>query len=188
MDDFGVDSLKVETQHLAQQLVARLRGERLTLATVESCTGGLVAAALTSIAGSSQVFGFGFVTYANEAKVSLVGVARELLVDYGAVSAEVATAMAEGGLLRSGNSLCLAITGIAGPDGGTVAKPVGLVYFALASQSRAQSHTQSRAESRATIIRREIFSGDRSSIRQQALNYGLKLVGDEGFEPPTPSV
>ena len=168
------DSLELASQQLAQSLVARLKVASLTLTTVESCTGGLVAAAITAVAGSSKVFGYGFVTYANQAKMAMVGVPEDLLKHYGAVSPEVAAAMAGGGLQAAQSDLALAITGIAGPDGATATKPVGLVYFALARRHGAM------------VIRREVFNGDRQSIRQQAVHYGLKLVGDEGFEPRHP--
>ncbi|MDI9409764.1 MAG: nicotinamide-nucleotide amidohydrolase family protein [Candidatus Pacebacteria bacterium] len=170
------DLLEFDLAILAQSLVARLAQSSMTFTTVESCTGGLVAAAITSVAGSSKVFGLGLVTYANQAKMELAGVSSHLLDQYGAVSAEVAAAMAEGGLSLAAADLALAITGIAGPDGGTATKPVGLVYFALARRGKT------------TVIRRRVFNGDRGAIRRQAVHYGLILVGDEGFEPPTPSV
>ncbi len=106
----------------------------LMIATAESCTGGLVAAALTSVAGSSLVFERGFVTYSNEAKEELLGVPRDLIEAHGAVSEQVARAMAEGALARSRADLTVSITGIAGPGGGTPEKPVGLVHFASAAR------------------------------------------------------
>jgi nicotinamide-nucleotide amidase len=108
----------------------RRRGWRI--ATAESCTGGLVAAALTEIAGSSSVFDRGYVTYSNDAKAALLGVPEHLLARYGAVSPQVAAAMAQGALLGADADLSVAVTGIAGPDGGSAEKPVGLVYFATA--------------------------------------------------------
>ncbi len=118
------------------QLIDRCRRENLKVATAESCTGGLVAGAITEIPGASHVFGWGVVTYANDAKVELLGVPRELIDKHGAVSEEVATAMAEGALSRSGADIAVAVTGIAGPDGGTHEKPVGLVYLASARKGR----------------------------------------------------
>jgi nicotinamide-nucleotide amidase len=120
----------------------RARGHRI--ATVESCTGGLVAAALTEIPGSSDVFERGFVTYSNEAKSELVEVPVALLRDHGAVSAPVARAMAEGGLRRSGAACVVSITGVAGPGGGSEAKPVGLVHFGLAAAGAQTVHLERR--------------------------------------------
>lgn len=119
---------------LARAVLAEARKNGLTIATAESCTGGLVAAALTDIAGSSDVFDRGFVTYSNAAKTAMIGVPAALIVENGAVSAEVAAAMAEGALRASGAGLAVAITGVAGPGGGNAAKPVGLVHFAAAAR------------------------------------------------------
>jgi len=118
---------------LAEEIVAVLKAENLTIATAESCTGGLIAGALTSVAGSSEVVYGGFVTYANEAKIAMVGVPYGLLRAHGAVSKEVAVAMAEGALAAAGTHVAIAVTGIAGPGGGSADKPVGLVYFAAAT-------------------------------------------------------
>ncbi|MCK5931801.1 MAG: CinA family protein [Fulvimarina manganoxydans] len=117
---------------LAERLVRHFADKGLMLATVESCTGGLVAGAITEIAGSSAVLDRGFVTYTNEAKMDLVGVDPAALAAHGAVSETVARQMAEGGLSNSRAAVSVAITGIAGPDGGSDAKPVGLVHFACA--------------------------------------------------------
>lgn len=119
---------------LARKVLATARANGLTIATAESCTGGMVAAALTGIAGSSDVFDRGFVTYSNAAKAAMIGVPEALLAQHGAVSAEVAAAMAEGALKASGAGLTVAITGVAGPGGGSTAKPVGLVYLAAAAK------------------------------------------------------
>lgn len=113
----------------AAALVAFYKERGLTLATAESCTGGLVAGLVTEISGSSEVFDRGFVTYSNEAKIECLGVTPSLLDRFGAVSAEVADAMAAGALAHSHADIVLSITGIAGPAGGSAAKPVGLVYF-----------------------------------------------------------
>ena len=123
--------MPVEIAKLANQAIAALKGKGLTIATAESCTGGLAAGALTSVAGSSEAVYGGFVTYANEAKIAMVGVSFAQLREFGAVSKEVAAAMAEGAMNAAGTHIGVAITGIAGPDGGTDKKPVGLVYFAV---------------------------------------------------------
>jgi len=120
----------------AAALVERCRSRGFGIATAESCTGGLVAAAITEIAGSSAVFDRGFVTYANAAKTDLLGVPADLIDRVGAVSAEVAAAMAEGALARSQAEIAVAITGIAGPGGGSDAKPVGLVCFCAVRRDR----------------------------------------------------
>lgn len=114
----------------AREVLALARARGITIATAESCTGGLVAAALTAIAGSSDVVECGFVTYSNSAKMAMLGVAPALLDAHGAVSTEVARAMAAGALAHSKADLAVAITGIAGPGGATATKPVGLVHFA----------------------------------------------------------
>jgi len=116
----------------AEALIALYRSRALGIATAESCTGGLVAALLTSVAGSSAVLERGFVTYSNQAKTECLGVPDELLARVGAVSSEVATAMALGTLAHARADVAVSITGIAGPGGGTTEKPVGLVYFACA--------------------------------------------------------
>jgi nicotinamide-nucleotide amidase len=124
----------------ARRLLELCRAQGLRIATAESCTGGLVAGALTEIAGSSDVVDRGFVTYSNEAKARMLGVPRDLLARHGAVSEEVARAMAEGALAHSGVNLAVAVTGIAGPNGGSAEKPVGLVHFACAVKGNAVRH------------------------------------------------
>ena len=121
---------------LATEVIDALKGQGMTLATAESCTGGLIAGALTSISGSSEVIYGGFVTYANEAKIAMVGVPFGLLKQFGAVSKEVALAMAEGAMAAAGTHLAVAVTGIAGPLGGSAEKPVGLVHFAVATSEQ----------------------------------------------------
>ena len=123
-----------ELRGTAQRVLVQCRAQGLRVATAESCTGGLVAGALTEIAGSSDVVDCGFVTYSNEAKQALLGVPAATLKRYGAVSEETAAAMAAGALKHSRADLSVAITGIAGPGGGTKDKPVGLVHFAAASR------------------------------------------------------
>ncbi|MFD1703962.1 CinA family protein [Methylopila henanensis] len=129
---------------LAEEVLRLARGTGLTIATVESCTGGLVAGALTEVPGSSDVVDRGFVTYSNAAKTALVGVPAELIAARGAVSEEVARAMAEGGLSRAGVGLTVAVTGVAGPGGGSAEKPVGLVHFAAARAGRPTLHRERR--------------------------------------------
>jgi len=120
-----------KTREMAEGVLDLCRRAGLKLATAESCTGGMIAAALTDIAGSSDVFDRGFVTYSNEAKTDMLGVPKDLLDAHGAVSAEVAEAMVSGALSNSRADLAVAVTGIAGPGGGSAGKPVGLVYMAV---------------------------------------------------------
>jgi nicotinamide-nucleotide amidase len=148
----------------AEALLAACRARGVLLATAESCTGGLIAAALTAIAGSSDVVDRGFVTYSNEAKNQMIGVPMPLVDRYGAVSEQVAGAMAEGALSRSRASIAVSVTGIAGPGGGSLGKPVGLVWFGLA-RTRAPAHTESR-----------VFSGDRTAIRAATVEHAFKLI------------
>jgi nicotinamide-nucleotide amidase len=133
-----------ETQAAATALLDLCKGKKLMIATAESCTGGLVAGALTEIAGSSAVVDRGFVTYTNEAKEQMLGVPVETLRAHGAVSRETAEAMASGALAHSLADLVVAITGIAGPGGGTAEKPVGLVHFASAARDGRLTHRERR--------------------------------------------
>jgi nicotinamide-nucleotide amidase len=133
-----------DTATAAQRLLDLCRARGLKIATAESCTGGMVAAALTDIAGSSDVFERGFVTYSNEAKEAMLGVTFETLRDHGAVSRATAEAMAHGALAHSHADLAIAITGIAGPGGGTADKPVGLVHFAAAARNGILIHREQR--------------------------------------------
>jgi len=126
---------RAQLRATAARLLDQCRARSLQIATAESCTGGLVAGALTEIAGSSDVFDCGFVTYSNAAKKNLLGVPAAILKRYGAVSKETAEAMAAGALSHSRADLVVAITGIAGPGGGSKEKPVGLVYFAAATRN-----------------------------------------------------
>jgi len=150
--------MKVESQ-----LVARCRERGVTLATAESCTGGLVAARITAVPGASAVFWGGVVSYANEVKRGLLGVPQAVLERVGAVSAECAEAMAAGARERLNADVAVSVTGIAGPDGGTPQKPVGLVYFGLASAGGVRSE-------------RRLFEGDREAVRQQAAERALALL------------
>lgn len=151
---------------LARSVLAACRAHGLTLATAESCTGGLVAGALTAIPGSSDVVECGFVTYSNAAKTRLIGVPEALISAHGAVSAEVAGAMAEGALRASGASLAVSITGVAGPGGGSLAKPVGLVHLAVAARD-------GRVE---RVERRYDAALGRTGIRRAAVRDALGLL------------
>jgi nicotinamide-nucleotide amidase len=148
----------------AESLLADCRARKLKIATAESCTGGLIAATLTEIAGSSDVVERGFVTYSNEAKMELLGVPTGALESHGAVSAEIARAMVEGALARSRADIAVAVTGIAGPTGGSAAKPVGLVHFA--AQRRGQ----------APVLRHDIFPGGRSDVRRATVGKAFELL------------
>jgi nicotinamide-nucleotide amidase len=128
----------------AAELLERCRNARLKLVTAESCTAGLIAATLGAVPGASRVLERGFITYSNEAKAEALGVPAELIASKGAVSAEVARAMAEGALKQSRADLAVAVTGIAGPDGGSADKPVGLVHLAAARRGGARLHEERR--------------------------------------------
>lgn len=128
----------------ARLLLADLEERRLKLATAESCTGGLIAGLLTEIPGSSSVFERGFVTYSNRAKEEMLGVPGDLIADVGAVSEAVARAMAEGALRESRANIAIAVTGVAGPGGGSVMKPVGLVHLACARENKSILHVAER--------------------------------------------
>jgi nicotinamide-nucleotide amidase len=128
----------------ARALLDLCRARKLTIATAESCTGGLVAATLTEIPGSSDVVERGFVTYSNAAKTAMLGVPADVITRFGAVSREIAEAMAQGALAHSPADLAVAITGIAGPGGGSPGKPVGLVHFAAAARGGPLAHHEAR--------------------------------------------
>ncbi|MEX2034519.1 MAG: CinA family protein [Xanthobacteraceae bacterium] len=149
----------LETQAAATALLDLCKAKKLMLATAESCTGGLVAGALTDIAGSSAVVDRGFVTYTNEAKAEMLGVPADTLQEHGAVSRETAEAMAKGALAHARADLAVAITGIAGPGGGSAAKPVGLVHFAAASRGGRLIHRERRYGDigRAEVRRRSVL-------------------------------
>ncbi len=156
-----------ETLALAESVLSACRARGWHLATAESCTGGLVAAALTSIAGSSDVVERGFVTYSNEAKIELLGVPSDTIAGHGAVSAQTAAAMACGAIAHAPVDLAVATTGVAGPGGGTPQKPVGLVYLAVARKDGAAR------------VERRIFPGDRAEIRQAAATLALEMLQTE---------
>jgi nicotinamide-nucleotide amidase len=160
------------TEDLAERAASLIRAyqERgLKIATAESCTGGLVAGLLTDISGSSAVVERGYVTYSNESKSEAIGVPGELITTHGAVSEPVARAMAEGALARSHADVAVAITGIAGPTGGTATKPVGLVHFAIAAKGRETRHLERRYGDlgRALVRRRAV--ADALTLLQTAL-------------------
>jgi nicotinamide-nucleotide amidase len=151
---------------LAREVGAAARRRGVMLATAESCTGGGVAEAITRIPGSSAWFDRGFVTYTNEAKAQLLGVAPELIVAHGAVSEAVALVMAAGALERSDAAVAVAVTGIAGPGGGTLSKPVGTVWFAWAARGEAPQARNVR------------FRGGRGAVRAQAVEIALRGLAD----------
>jgi nicotinamide-nucleotide amidase len=155
----------------AEAVLAACRAAGLRVATAESCTGGLIAAALTAIAGSSDVMDRGFVTYSNAAKTELLNVPADLIAAVGAVSEQVARAMAEGALANSAADLAVSVTGIAGPDGGTPEKPVGLVWFGCARRGGT------------AMTLRVVFSGDRAAVREAAVRRALGLLS-EATAPP----
>jgi nicotinamide-nucleotide amidase len=158
---------------LARLVLTTARQAGVMIATAESCTGGLVAAALTAIPGSSDVVDRGFVTYSNAAKTAMLGVPACLIADLGAVSAEVAAAMAEGALRASQAGIAVAITGIAGPGGGSAEKPVGLVHFAAASRSGHVNRVERRYAP--TLSRTAI----RRAATRDALILLLEIVGQQ---------
>ena len=157
---------------LAERLQGICLGRGLTVALAESCTGGLIAATLTEVPGSSGYFLGGVVSYANAAKEGLLGVPKATLAAHGAVSAQVAKAMAEGALGRFGAALAASVTGVAGPDGGSESKPVGLTYVGLARHG-------------ATDVRRLQLVGDREAIREAAARAALEWLIEHAEAGPT---
>ncbi|MDA7599767.1 CinA family protein [Alphaproteobacteria bacterium] len=155
-----------DISNLASQIVASAAGQQI-IAMAESCTGGMVAAAITDIAGSSAVLDRGFVTYSNEAKMEMLGVSADTLATHGAVSKETAIEMVGGVLANApAATIAVSITGIAGPGGGSHDKPVGLIHFA--SQYRGED----------AIASMQIFAGDRAEIRQQATYHALIMINN----------
>jgi nicotinamide-nucleotide amidase len=153
--------------------VVRLMTERgLTLSLAESCTGGGIAARVTDVPGSSEVLLGAAVTYSNAAKTDLVGVPAELIAKHGAVSAEVAEAMADGARARFGADIAVGVTGVAGPGGGTPDKPVGLVYLAL-------------SDARGTVVTRNEYLGGRADVRRRASQTALVMVRDRVLQDTT---
>lgn len=152
---------------LAEALVKELNESGKAVATAESCTGGWVAKAITDIPGSSAVFGYGIVSYANGAKESIIGVQNQTLEKHGSVSAEVVEEMAQGTLHLSGADIAVAVSGVAGPAGGTKEKPVGMVWFAWAVRDGTDASVDTKCEQ---------FSGDRELIREASVAYALQGV------------
>ena len=148
---------------LAEEVVKMLKNAGMTVTTVESCTGGLLSGTLVDVAGVSELLNQSYVTYANGAKQSLVGVKAETLEAYGAVSEQTAREMAEGGAKAANADAALAVTGIAGPDGGTAEKPVGLVYIGC--------HVNGN-----TVVERNVFSGNRREVREKSVGAALALL------------
>jgi nicotinamide-nucleotide amidase len=157
--------MTTEIDAAAHRVLAACDARKLTVATAESCTGGLVAGALTEIAGSSSVVMCGFVTYSNEAKHRMLGVHDETLDHHGAVSAETAKEMAQGALAKAKVSLSVAITGVAGPGGGSAQKPVGLVWFAAAS-----------ADGRVDLIEKRFGDIGRAQVRRASVLQALAML------------
>ena len=154
--------MNTQVKEIAWQLGQILKEKGLKVVTAESCTGGGIASALTDIPGSSAWFDRGFVTYSNDAKVQMLQVKQSTLDEYGAVSQQVAIEMVEGALANSDSDLAISVTGIAGPDGGTLQKPIGTVFIALAIKGGK------------TNCLLKVFTGDRSQIRQQSILFALK--------------
>lgn len=152
---------------LAEEVGRRAHAWGWRIVTAESCTAGWIAKALTDIPGSSQWFECGYVTYSNTAKMRDVGVSGRTLAEHGAVSEPTAREMANGALRTAGVQMAIAVTGIAGPDGGTAAKPVGTVWFAVATVN---------AEGPAAVCEVRHFSGDREQVRRQAVDHALRLA------------
>lgn len=150
---------------LEEKVIAELTRQNLTITTAESCTGGLIAATLINVAGASMVLMEGYITYSNESKERILSVRRETLQKYGAVSRQVAEQMAEGAAKVAGADAVLAATGIAGPDGGTEEKPVGLVYIGCYFKGR-------------TVVQENLFRGNREEVRRQTVEAALALLLD----------
>ena len=156
---------------IAQEIILKAEASGVMLASAESCTGGMIAAALTDIAGSSVAVDRGFVTYSNAAKTAMLGVPSEVINAHGAVSSEVVLAMAEGAVqqIASDHGVAVSVSGVAGPGGGSDEKPVGLVWFGLSIRSNDGVETQSH---------RKQFDGNRGEVRAQATKFALKLILD----------
>lgn len=160
----GVNEIERAIAADVESLAAALKSRGWMLATAESCTGGLIAAACTDLAGSSDWFERGVVSYSNEAKTELLGVPGELIAQHGAVSGEVVRAMADGIVSRSRAHIAVAVTGIAGPGGGSQAKPVGTVWIAIAVRGRPTA---------ATLLQ---LKGDRAAVRQQTVAWAMRAL------------
>lgn len=159
-----------DTVALATKLGALLRAKNWTVSCAESCTGGGVGYAITSVSGSSAWFNQGYLTYSNQAKQRLLGVSQHTLANYGAVSAETVIEMATGCATQSGANITVAISGIAGPDGGSADKPVGTVWFGFYQESDPSQVAQH------CISEVQYFAGDRSQVRTQAVDFALQRL------------
>ena len=158
---------KQDITKLAKNIIDKAKQKTVMIALAESCTGGMIAAALTDISGASAILDRGFVTYSNQAKIDILGVSTAILEQYGAVSEQTARAMVDGTLKAAPTaSLALSVTGIAGPVGGGPDKPVGLVHFACQCRDAPQTHAMQK------------FSGDRHMVRQQAVHTALVIIRD----------
>ncbi len=156
---------------LAEQVVTYHTAHNTTISTAESCTGGMIAATLTNISGASTVYVASTIAYANQAKTRLLQVGESLIITHGAVSAEVAEAMACGGIRQHQTDYCIAVTGIAGPGGGTTEKPVGLVYICLNKVKNADKRDR-------PLIEKHLWSGSREAIRSAATARALELLAN----------
>lgn len=152
-----------------EQIISKLIEKNITLSTAESCTGGSLGKIITSIPGASNIYGYGFITYANEAKEKILGVSSETLEKHGAVSFETACEMAEGARRVSGSDIAVSVTGIAGPGGGSPEKPVGLVYIAISDKN-------------GTEYRKLNLNGSRDEVRAETCNRVFQLIAERlGF-------
>ncbi|HBZ17479.1 MAG TPA: nicotinamide-nucleotide amidase [Pantoea sp.] len=156
-----------QLQHLSRHIGEQLKRRKATVTAAESCTGGWIAKVFTDISGSSAWFERGFVTYSNEAKQQMVGVHRTTLEQYGAVSEQTVREMASGARQAASAEYAISVSGIAGPDGGSVDKPVGTVWFAIAGPERR------------VLAQRKIFAGDRDAVRRQSVAWALQTLLDE---------
>ncbi|MCW8928728.1 MAG: nicotinamide-nucleotide amidohydrolase family protein [Gammaproteobacteria bacterium] len=156
---------------ILNKLAKKCQNNSQKITTAESCTGGLVAKLITDLSGSSQWFERGFVTYSNLAKEQMLGVNEQLILEFGAVSEQVAAAMARGALTHSEAQFSLSITGIAGPDGGTEAKPVGLVWFGWGYYN-----SESTSNEVVLMTKSQQFSGDREAVRTQSAVFALQTL------------
>lgn len=148
-----------------QEIIGKLIEKNITVATAESCTGGMISAAITDVPGASAIFGYGMVTYSNEAKTAILGVKEETLAKFGAVSGETAFEMAKGLKRVSGADAAVSVTRIAGPGGGSDLKPVGLVYMGVAVGND-------------VFVKKNLFSGNRDEIRCQTVKTALEFLGE----------
>ncbi len=160
----------------AANLIAKLKDCNGKLSLAESCTGGLLSALITEVSGSSSVFDRSFVTYSNEAKMTMLDVDKELIAELGAVSAQVATAMAIGAIVNSKANVAAAITGIAGPLGGSDDKPVGLVYISVIRYDDEQKDREKIVKNAKISTRKFNFSGDRVDVRRSSLENALRML------------